>query len=222
MSDQPLTSDANSQIAINGAPQPVTQPVSVAEKQAQPAPINLHALPEFRSVQSSYERQIAELRKQANEAKMNGMDDFEKIQFENQQLREQLATIDAERQALQEEQARAQQLREIAQESGAPISILESAASPAEAWRMALQYTKQQQAKPAAMPAAIPQAQPTNGNSWSQPVVAPTPEFVPDLGGGTANTTTNRLQQELSDAIKSGDAMRYVRAVRMLKEEGAA
>jgi translation initiation factor IF-2 len=221
MSDQLLTSDAASQ-GTSGAPQPVTQPASVTDKQVQAAPVNLHNLPEFRSVQSSYEKQIAELRRQANEAKMAGMDDFERVQFENQQLREQLASLDAERHALAEEQARIQQLREIAQESGAPVSILEQAASPAEAWRMALQYTKQQAMQaPPPVPVVVPQAQ--NGNSWSQPQAAPsTPAFVPDLGGGTANTSTNRLQQELADAIKAGDAVAYTRAVRLLKEAGEA
>jgi len=212
MPDQPLTSDSGSQVATTGAPQPIA-PVSPSDR---PAPINLHALPEFRQVQSGYEKQLAELRRQANDAKMSGMDDFEKVQYENQQLREQLAQVDAERQQLAEEQARVQQLREISQESGAPISILEQATSPMEAYRLALQYTRQQQAAtpPPAPPTLVAQAQPVN--SWAQPQVAPTNGHVPDLGSGVAQSSAEQL---LTDAQRSGDEAMYVRAIRLLKEQ---
>ena len=220
MPEQPLTSADGSQQPVTTATpqQPVTQQVSPVDKPAQSMPVNLHALPEFRSVQSAYEKQIAELRKQANEAKMAGLDDFERVQYENGLLKEQLSVLEAERQALAEEQARAQQLREIAQESGTPLSILEQATSPVEAYRLALQYTRQQAvvAPPPVQPAIVP-AQ-TNGNSWSQPQTAPeAPAHVPDLGQGAAQSGAEQL---IARAWNSGDETLYVRALRELREQG--
>ena len=182
-----LTTAPASQDATSGAPQPSTQPAS--PKGDKPS-INLHELPEFRQAQAAYERQIAAIKQELATLKTAGMDDFEKLQYEKQQLQEQL-------QAIQSEQARRTALEAIAREAGVPVSAIETANDPDEAWRLAVKALRE-------------------GGATAAEVAAVAPPV--DVGGGGGNTPTRSAEAEFRRALDARDPVAYVRAVRKMQK----
>ena len=233
MSDQPLTGSPASAPADPGnapqQPNPQAAPASApSDPGTQAAPttpaqpkVKLHELPEFRQVQSKYEQQLAEERRKRQELEMRGMDDFEKLQYQNQQLQEQIQSYQQIVQEAQMQQQKQQALSDIASATGAPLDALMEASDPDDAWRRAVQYMKSQYSKPAQPQAPAPSPQP-QGNPWAQNT--PTPQqmqnWQPDLGGGQANTASTRLEQELAEAQRKGDPYAYVRALRQQQAGG--
>lgn len=234
MADQPLTgapasapqTPANAPQPTQPSPQP--QPASAPAPQQAPAPadpvapkVKLHDLPEFRQVQAKYEQQLAAERQKRTELEMRGMDDFEKLQYQNQQLQEQIQSYQAMVQEAQMMQQKQQALMDISTATGAPLEVLAEASDPDDAWRRAVQHMRTQMTQPAQPQAPAPSPQP-QGNPWAQNT--PTPQqmqnWQPDLGGGQANTASTRLEQELAEAQRKGDPYAYVRALRQQQAGG--
>jgi len=231
MEGTPLTSgtpDSASQQTPVAPPQPQTPPVPVSVPTDKPVTqaagatpkVNLHELPEFRQVQSQYERQLAEERRKRQELEMRGMDDFEKLQYTNQQLTEQLGQYQQLVQEAQQAQQRQQALLDISTVTGAPVNVLNDATDPDDAWRRAVQYMRTAQ-QPQAQQAQQAPAQ-AGGNPWAQPMQVPqqVQQWQPDLGGGQASTARSRLEQEVAKAQQDNDPYAYVRALRRLQSEG--
>lgn len=193
---------------------PVSAPAPQADKQAPAKPVNLHEIPEFRQVQSQYEKQLAAERKARQELEMRGMDDFEKLQYTNQQLQEQLQSYQQIVQEAQVMQQRQQALSDIAAQTGAPLNVLQDATDPDDAWRKAVGYMRAQLA-PTPAPQAPPQVTPAN--PWAQPAQTPpqpAQQWQPDLGGGNAMTAQARIEQQFSEAAKNRDPFAYIAALR--------
>lgn len=177
------------------------QPKPEREEQADFSKLDLSELPQFREYQSRQDQRLAQLqreaeqaRKEAQEARMAGMDDFEKVQYERDLYHNQYMTLQQqleEQRALQEAmQYRDQQLRQIAQETGVPIEELDSS-SPDAAWRSALMAIRQKETQAAAREAQemLEQAQ-----DQAQERVANTV----DLGGGSPQTQAARARAQFN------------------------
>jgi hypothetical protein len=141
MDELTTTNQSGSQAPQTGQPNQ-TQDVSQPQGDKHSA-VNLHDLPEFRNVQSSYERQMANLRQvvaaqqqQLNAQKLEGMDDFEKEQFKNQQLQQQLDFLQ-----------RQQDIAALSAQYGVPPQQLEAARTYAEAERIAMTHKMQEMEK---------------------------------------------------------------------------
>lgn len=211
----PQPPQAPAQPAQTGAPPSVTP-----DKPAQPQ-VNLHELPQFRQVQANYERQLAEERKKRQEAEMRGLDDFEKVQYENQNLREQLEAIEAQRQEMALQAEKFTVLTDIAVATGVPLDALMQANNEGDAWRIAWQMRAAQAATPPQ--AAPPQpAQQNAQTSWANPVYAQqqlpmppaAPQWTPDVGGAAAINASDRFAADIAEAQRRGDPTAYVRALR--------
>ena len=170
-------------------------------EQRQPKPqvdlasVDLSQLPQFREYQSRADRRLAMLEQEAAQAKeearlakMAGMDDFEKLQYERDEYANRFQTLaqQVEQQRLVQEAAayRDQQLRAISQETGVPVNML-NPASPDDAWRSAIQYLKQQ----------------PRGEATPQPD-APRPAHTVDLGGGSPQTADARYRARINQLTK--------------------
>lgn len=179
------------QAAAPTSPEPVAtdaQP-STTDKAAG----NLHADPNFRRVQSQYEKQLAELRKQLadvqtkqEQAALAEMDDLDRYKYEAEKYRKQLE----EREQAEAINAQKRQiLTELSERSGVPVDELDAADSAYEAALLALDKLKR----------GSVQRQEAN---------------KVDLGGGRANTPADRYETAARDAFRQGDPVAYVRLLR--------
>lgn len=154
---------------------------------------NLHADPNFRKVQSQYEKQLAEMRKQLTElqskqeqAALAEMDDLDRYKYEAEKYRKQLEEREqAEAIATQKRQI----LTELSERSGVPVEELDAADSAYEAALLALDKLKR-------------------GNVQRQEA------NKVDLGGGRANTPADRYETAFRDAYRERDPVAYVRLLR--------
>jgi len=126
-----------------GAPAPATD----AEQQKPQKGINLFEDENFRKVQSAWERQMQQLRQQNQElasrvrnSELKGLDDFEKLQYEKQELEQSIRQMQEQRNLEIMAYQRQQDIQRIATETGVDASIIEEATDYANAWeRTALQ-----------------------------------------------------------------------------------
>ena len=202
-------------------PAPAAQPSAQPDKAATTPQVNLHDLPQFRQVQSQYEKQLAAERERRVQAEMKGLDDFEKLQYENQTLREQVAANEAQMQAAQMEALKQRTLAEIASMTGAPLEVMAQATDPDEAWRAAVLYMRTapvQQAPPPPQAPSQVQQPVTPVSPWSQqtPMTpsVPATAWMPDVGGTAAVNASERFESEIAEAMRRGDPAAYVRAIR--------
>ena len=96
-----------------------------------PASRNLHDDPNFRKLQSQYEKRLAEQEKRLREleaereaAALADMDDVDRLKYERDKLARQLEEQQAAREA---ETMKAQVLRELNEQSGVPLDVLSEA-----------------------------------------------------------------------------------------------
>jgi len=185
--------------AQQSSPPPASQP---AQPPKQPDKVNLFESAEFRQYQAQQERQKAELQKrvQEMEAQMEqyataNMDDFQRAQFEREKYkrvadeREQaLRQMQQDMQIAQLNAQRQQDLLALSQEYGVPAEKLGNARTYDEA-RLMAQYEQLQQQM------ATQRAQSNR----------------PDLGGGRANTPTDRMDSEFDKAARARDPVAYMR-----------
>lgn len=164
-----------------------------------PASTNLHDDPNFRKLQSSYEKRLADqaklisdLQAKQEEIALADMDDVDRLKYERDKFARQL---EEREQAAAIEQQRRTILTEIRDEFGVPLEVIEAADSAYEAQRLALQYLKR------------------NGPERREASKV-------DLGGGRANTPADRYETAARDAFQTGDAAAYIRALREAQPGG--
>lgn len=123
-----------------GAPAPATD----GEQQKPQKGINLFEDENFRKVQSAWERQMQQLRQQNQElasrvrnSELKGLDDFEKLQYEKQELEQNIRQMQEQRNLEVMAYQRQQDIQRIATETGADASELEQASDYANAWERA-------------------------------------------------------------------------------------
>lgn len=158
-----------------------------------PASRNLFEDPNFRKVQSQYEKRmaeqakrIAELEAAREEAELADLDDVDRLRYERDKLARQLE----ERQKAEEtERAKRTILSELSAKSGVPMEVLSEAESAYDAALLAVDYLKR------------------NGSERREANKV-------DLGGGRANTPADRYETAAREAFQTGDATAYIRLLR--------
>lgn len=166
---------------------------SATEGTDKPASRNLHDDPNFRKLQSQYEKRLAEQEKRLREleaereaAALADMDDVDRLKYERDKLARQLEEQQAAREA---ETMKAQVLRELNEQSGVPLDVLSEADNFYDAAKIAIDYLKR------------------NGAERREANRV-------DLGGGRANTPADRIETMAREAFSTGDATAYIRALR--------
>ena len=184
------------QAAIPTTSEP-TAPGAPASAQTDKPAGNLHDDPNFRKLQSSYEKRLADTTKRLQELaaarearKLEGMDDLERLQYENTQLKERVSQRE---QAEEVEASKRKVLTELQQRSDVPLDVLEQAESAYDAALLALDYLKR-------------------GKTERREA------NTVDLGGGRANTPADRVELAARQAFEQGDAAAYVRLLREARE----
>lgn len=158
-----------------------------------PASTNLHDDPNFRKLQSQYEKRLAEqakrlaeLEAQREEAELADMDDVDRLKYERDKLARQLQE---RTQAEEIQQQKRTILSELSDKSGVPIEVLSEAESAYDAALLAVEYLKK-------------------GGSERREA------SKVDLGGGRANTPADRIETAAREAFARGDATAYIRLLR--------
>lgn len=158
-----------------------------------PAATNLHDDPNFRKLQSQYEKRLAEQAKRLAEleaareaAELADMDDVDRAAYERDKYKRQLEEL---QQAAAIEQQKRTILTELSEKSGVPVEVLSTAESAYDAALLAVDYLKR------------------NGQERREANKV-------DLGGGRANTPADRYETAARDAFQTGDAAAYIRALR--------
>lgn len=192
------------QVSDGGASQEVAPAEDLDAGQRQPAQavpdfskVDLTKLPQFREYQSRadqrfalLEREAFQAREEARLAKMAGMDDFEKVQFERDDYANRYMTLQQQLQQQQQIQEalayRNQMMTAISQETGVPINQLD-ASSPEAAWRSAVTALKNKPQATTTTDEAVQERQPAN---------------MVDLGGGSPQTANARYRARLNQLQK--------------------
>ena len=192
MSPDASTLPPAGQADASTSPEPFASAAPASATTDKPAG-NLHENPDFRKVQSQYEKQMAQLRRELEElksrdeqAKLAEMDDLDRYKYEADKYRTQLEQLT---QIQQLEAQKRQVLTELSERSGVPVEELMEADSAYEAALLALDKTRKGQ------------TQRIEANKV-------------DLGGGRANTPADRHETAARDAFRQGDPVAYVRLLR--------
>ena len=158
-----------------------------------PASTNLHDDPNFRKLQSSYEKRLAEQAKRLAEleaaqeaATLADMDDVDRLKYERDKY---ARALEERTQAEEMEKAKRTILSELSEKSGVPVDVLSQAESAYDAALLAVDYLKR------------------NGTERREASKV-------DLGGGRANTPADRIETAAREAFQTGDAAAYVRLLR--------
>jgi hypothetical protein len=156
-----------------------------------PASYNLHQDENFKRVQASYEKRIAEQAKRLaeleaarEEAELADMDDVDRLRYEKNKL---AAQLQERQQAEVIEQQKRTILSELSAKSGVPMDVLSEAESAYDAALLAVEYLRRGDKKEASKV---------------------------DLGGGRASTPADRIETAAREAFQAGDAAAYVRLLR--------
>lgn len=167
---------------------------------AEPKPVNLYELPEFKQYQSATDRRMAELQqklaeqeRRQHEAAMAQMTPEQRNQYQLQLAQQEIQQYRQTFQQMQEQQQRARDIAELSRLSGAPAKVFEAAETYEQATMLALEYARQN--SPEAL-AARQQRQEANRV---------------DLGSGAAVTADDRKLQAAREALRQGDSIAYFR-----------
>lgn len=199
---QPATGETPAKQA--GAPAPA--PTTDGEQKPQKG-INLFEDENFRKVQSAWERQMQQLRQQNQElasrvrnSELKGLDDFEKLQYEKQELEQSIRQMQEQRNLEIMAYQRQQDIQRIASETGADASTIEEATDYANAWeRAALQLRDR-----------VRELEKQLNREDSRKKEA----NAPYLGGGAATAAGDDLSAAFDAAKRSRDPAAWARAVR--------
>ncbi len=158
-----------------------------------PASNNLHDDPNFRRLQSQYEKRLAEqarrlqeLEAKQEEAVLADMDDVDRLKYERDKLARQL---EEQQQSVAIEQQKRTILSELSTKSGVPVEVLSEADSAYDAALLAVDYLKRGGAE----------------RREASKV---------DLGGGRANTPADRIEVAAREAFANRDPAAYIRLLR--------
>lgn len=174
----------------------------------QPAKRNLYEDPDVKKLvaaqERAYQQKMAALQAQLRDAQTRGLDDFQKVEYERNELRSQLQQVQA---AMEEREALAYRdgkLREISQEYGVPLEVLHDAESPTDAYKLAADHLRTNRKREEAQ-AAQQAAQQREANR-------------PYLGGGGAQTGADRMADAFTTARKNRSPADWVKAVRQSQQ----
>lgn len=211
-------------VAGSGAsqePREVAQPVdqgspsteagrSVSERESGSRSDDLSNHPQFRQMQSEYQKRLADAQKAAEEARREAMEsrklaeaaytrdmtDSERAAYDEERR---YRFLEAERQALAEERNQLARMRDIMnlhRKTGAPVEVLEQASTYDEAVEISLEW-----ATKSARQKAEAEYQAKAEKSAANRV---------DIGGGTARTEADELEREYQEAKAAGDVVRMM------------
>lgn len=144
----------------------------------------------------AYQQKMNALQTQLRDAQTRGMDDFQRVEYERNELRSQLQQVQA---AMEEREALAYRdgkLREISQEYGVPLDVLQGAESPIDAYKLAADHLR------------------TNRKREEAQAVQQREANRPYLGGGGAQSGADRMADAFTTARKDRSPASWVRAVR--------
>lgn len=175
-------------------------------------PVNLHELPEFRKIQSEYDRrmnsmqaEMARLAREAEEAKLATMDDYDKGKYMTEKYRQEAETARMELQRREQEAQRAADIDNLHKEYGVPKSMLEKVRTYDDAVALAKEY-KDLTAKQVAE--VIQQRSEKADRN------------APDMGPGGYIRSDNPYTPEAQRALDSGDAVGFLRSLRQAQRRG--
>jgi len=181
-----------------------TTPQQSQPQTSQPR-INLFESPEFRQFQASQQRQIAEYQRQAQEyqqqlhaARMEQMDDLEKANYTADQYRGAYEQMQQQVERQQLEYQRWQTLQELSVKTGVPVEKLSVAATPKDAYELAIAEMKAQTE--------------TIANTRAAELAKRQEANRPDIGGGSL---ANASESGLAQAASAGDVTAYIRQLRI-------
>jgi uncharacterized protein YdbL (DUF1318 family) len=192
----------------------IAQPVDQSQEEtadelevAGEKPVDLSKHPQFRKMQSEYQKRIAQFERQnqalamqVEELATRGMDGEELTEYQQQQMERALQDRDTELNELRSRLARQDALQNIAVEAEVPLSEIAEANTPDEAWRMAISYIRSVGKKKAATKARAEQKKMADN------------EVV--VGGGGAVSSQDDWEKKVDAAYKSGRTTEYVRLLR--------
>lgn len=204
MSENDKVADSGASGETEVADKSVDQSQEAGAKVAGEQPVDLSNHPQFRKMQSEYQARIAraeksnqELAAQVEELATRGLDGEELSEYQQKQLEKALHARDEELNALRSQLARQDGLQAIAVEAEVPLSAIQDANTPDEAWRMALLYTKKNGAASAKKKAQAEQAKAENNS-----VV---------VGGGKSASSMDDWEKSIQKAFDEGRTVDYVR-----------
>jgi hypothetical protein len=209
MADEQLTSEVGtSQEAPSTEQAQETsseQPQSEQPTQTEETPkVNLFDSDEFKKWQATQTRQIQQLQQRAaraeqaaKQAQMAGMDDMQKLQFERDELRQQVQAAQQQMEYQRLEAQKNQDIAEIIAETGVPREVIEGAENVYDAWKLASRYATKSAKEQAKMLAKAEKEKAENN--------------AVDLGGGAASTPSTRWDDKAKDLIKSKDASGFIK-----------
>jgi hypothetical protein len=144
----------------------------------------------------AYQQKMAALQAQLRDAQTRGLDDFQKVEYERNELRTALQQMQAQTEEREALAYRDGKLREISQEYGVPLEALQNAESPTDAYKLAADHLRTNRQREAAQAAQSREAN------------------RPYLGGGGAQTSSDRMTDAFTAARKARNPANWVRAVR--------
>lgn len=153
---------------------------------------------ERRAQEEAQQRQYLE--QQIHEMRMQGMDESQKLMYQNQLLQQQLVSTQRQRDLDALAIQRQRDLDDISRKTGAPVSALEDSPTVHDAWQRAYDW-REKNAGTAAAP--------------SKPV-----NDVVDMGGGKPTTTSSRLQAKYDEARKAYNIREQLEAMAEADAEG--
>jgi Txe/YoeB family toxin of Txe-Axe toxin-antitoxin module len=169
---------------------------------------NLFEDENFRKVQSAWQRQLSDLQRQnlemakrVRESELKGMDDFEKLQYEKQELESSIKNMQQQRELEIMAYQRQQDIAQIAEQTGVESTEIEQATDYANAWQRAALTLRQQ----------VDKLQKQVDRLEGKKAAA----NAPYLGGGTTGSAAGGDMSSAFEAAKrSRDPAAWVRAVR--------
>lgn len=199
------------------------KPVARQPEESEQKEINLDELPSFRKYKSQSDKREAELRRQYAETqraldqlqgqlhqqRVQGMDDTQRLAYENQLLKQQIQETERKRQLDYMAFQRDRDITEVAAELGVDRDVLEESLEPGDdsfaLWKKAhrLQQTGRETKAP-------PKAQASQSRVDSKV----------DLGVGSPVGATNKYRQLYEKAMHDGDFGAMIEAVAAAAEAG--
>lgn len=165
---------------------------------------NLYEDPDVKKLvaaqERAYQQKMAALQAQLRDAQTRGLDDFQKVEYERNELRTTLQQMKSQAEEREALAYRDGKLREISQEYGVPLDALQDAESPTDAYKLAADHLRTNRKREEAQAA---QAREANR---------------PYLGGGGAQTSGDRMTDAFNTARKARSPADWVRAVRESKQ----
>lgn len=217
LSDQMATSTAATGATSNGTPDAQTFDFSSVTADQLPAEL-VSQHPNFKGLQSSYDKQISELRRQLSEAQRNApaaintaqqdyasrlqeilgdrLDESGQRDLQMLTMQETIQRFEAEKKAYEEQRARDQFVSGLAEQYGIDAAALQDVSNPMDAYEHVVKHQHDQLK-------TVMEKLDTLTNQMSNQQNAAS--HTPDLGGGAAPNGASQVQTDFNAAMKAGD-----------------